>query len=384
LAIANWPKKAPRGAVTEFCRTHGISRSWFYQLRQIVERDGPLAIAQPGSTAPRTQAHRTAVEVEDLAIAVRDDLEKEGGYGGPISVRHEMRKRGLPAPSRSTLARIFARRGVSKVEPRKRPKATRRFTYPAPNDCWQLDGFDYELLSGHIVVVLQVLDDHSRRIPASRAAPAETSVDIQAVLQASIDRVGVPQRFLSDNGAAFNPTRRGRRGMVETWLRGMGVQVIASTPGHPQTTGKSERHHQTCQLWLHAQPQARDLVELQALLDRFEDFYNHRPHQSLGMLTPMEAWAATPVTPPPTPPDPDTPDPARAQFTRIRVTRNGVVCVHGVRIRLGIEHAGDAVLVTTDGLAIQIWDRDGLHIRSVTRIPGQTYYGNGRRRGPTR
>lgn len=382
LAIGNWPEDAPYGAVAEFCAQHGMSRSWFYELLARARSEGVLGVASPRSTAPRRQAARVSAEVEELAVEIRADLIKEGLDGGPISVRHVMLARGLPAPSRSTLARIFARRGVVVANPKKRPKADRRFTYPAPNDCWQLDGFDYPLADGSIVTVLQVLDDHSRRVLASRAAPGERSVDVQAVLAAAIARVGVPQRFLSDNGAALNPTRRGRRGVVETWLRALGVQVISSTPGHPQTQGKSERHHQTCQRWLNARPTACSLEELQILLDQFEDVYNQRPHQSLGMLTPLQAWAATPVTPPPTIPSSDC-DPSAGDgvIQRRVVSAQGTVRLRRVRIQLGIEHAHTPVMVTTDGPDIHIWDRDGLHLRTVTTQPGQSYYGNGRRMG---
>lgn len=384
LAIANWPQDAPRGAVTAFCSLHGISRSWFYELRARGRTEGALAVTVPRSTAPAVQAARTPEDVEAVAVAIREQLIADGFDGGPISVRHAMAERGLPAPSRSTLARIFTRRGVAVPSPKKRPKADRRFAYPAPNDCWQLDGFDHPLADGTLACVLQVIDDHSRRVLASRAAPGERSVDVQAVLAAAIGRVGVPQRFLSDNGAALNPTRRGLRGIVESWLRGQGVQVISSRPGHPQTQGKSERHHQTSQRWLAARDPADDLTALQALLDHLEDAYNNRPHQSLGMLTPLQAWAATPVTPPPPPSrvggQPGDPADRDTIDTRT-VGANGAIHVRMIRIQLGVEHAGSTVLTTYAHDDIHVWDRDGLHLRTITVIPGKGHYGNGRRPG---
>ncbi len=105
----------------------------------------------------------------------------------------------------------------------------------------------------------------------------------------AIAKFGIPQRFLTDNTPALNPTRRGMNGVVETWLRSLGAQPISSTPGHPQTQGKSERRHQTSQRWLAAHDPAADLPSLQALLDQLEDAYNNRPHQALGMLTPLQA-----------------------------------------------------------------------------------------------
>lgn len=380
LAIANWAEDVPRGAVTEFCRTHRITRSWFYELLARSRAEGPLSVTRPRSRAPRRQAARIASDVEAVALVIREKLVDDGFDGGPISVRQEMLEQGLPAPSRATLARIFTRHGVATPSPKKRPKSRRRFAYPAPNDCWQLDGFDHRLSDGTVVTALQVLDDHSRRILASRAAPGERSVDVQAVLAAAISRVGVPQRFLSDNGSALNPTRRGQRGIVPAWLQGLGVQTITSTPGHPQTQGKSERHHQTTQKWLAKQRAPATLAQFQTLLEAFEDAYNQRPHQSLGMLTPLQAWAATPVTPPPA--SDRGPGAAIDQHIDQRVAdAKGTVRAHMVRIQLGIEHADHTVLITSDDLDIHVWDRDGIHLRTITKTPGRTYYGNGRLMG---
>lgn len=65
-------------------------------------------------------------------------------------------------------------------------------------------------------------------------------------------------------------------------------------PGHPQTQGKIERFQQTLKRWLGQQPAARTLTELQDQLDRFRLLYNeHRPHRSVGRITPAEACAAT-------------------------------------------------------------------------------------------
>ena len=46
----------------------------------------------------------------------------------------------------ASLARIFGQAGVARLEPNKKPRsAWRRFVYPAPNACWQLDATEYVL-----------------------------------------------------------------------------------------------------------------------------------------------------------------------------------------------------------------------------------------------
>ncbi len=52
---------------------------------------------------------------------------------------------------------------MARVEPRKKPRsAWRRFVYPAPNACWQLDSTEYVLTGGRTCVIFQLIDDHSR------------------------------------------------------------------------------------------------------------------------------------------------------------------------------------------------------------------------------
>ena len=77
-------------------------------------------------------------------------MEASGLDHGPISVHDKMHAMGLdPVPSTASLARIFREAGVARLEPRKKPRsAWRRFVYPAPNACWQLDATEYVLTGG--------------------------------------------------------------------------------------------------------------------------------------------------------------------------------------------------------------------------------------------
>jgi hypothetical protein len=122
---------------------------------------------------------------------------------GPISVHDKMASMGLKAPSPAWLARLFRREGVARAEPSKRPRAAwRRFVYPAPNACWQLDATEYVLAGGRKAVIFQLQDDHSRLAVASLVAPGETS-------QAAID---VFDRGVAARGVHPAPADRQRRG----------------------------------------------------------------------------------------------------------------------------------------------------------------------------
>ena len=401
LAIARWPDDAPRGAVSTFCAEHGISRKSFYVLRRRVVVDGPAAVLEPRSRRPRSSPSRLSGQVKDQAVQVRAALEASGLDHGPISVHDKMAAMGLPqVPSTASLARIFREAGVARVEPKKKPRsAWRRFVYPAPNACWQLDGTEYVLSGGRTCVILQLIDDHSRYAVASHVAWGETSEAAIAVFDKAVAAHGVPQRLLSDNGVALNPSRRGYLGQLVARVSSLGVEAITGKPDKPTTQGKNERFHQTLFRYLDKQPLADTLTELQAQVDAFDHLYNtERPHQGLpGRTTPLTAWQATEKAEAPRP-KPDPPFLTRPAAPRRppappktvpdgtivrRLTSQGTFRVDKVTYLVGGQHGYHHVLINIDGDTITVVDRDGEILAEHTRpAPGVTYVGNGRPPGP--
>ena len=70
---------------------------------------------------------------------------------------------------------------------------------------------------------------------------------------------GVPQRLLSDNGLALNPSRRGFVGQLVAYVAALGAEAITGKPYKPTTQGKNERFHQTLFRYLDKQPLAESL-----------------------------------------------------------------------------------------------------------------------------
>lgn len=304
LTIARWPADAPRGSVTTFCAEHGISRKTFYAIRARARDEGQAAALQPRSRRPKTSPKKLTEDTAQEALQVRAALESSGLDHGPISVHDKMITLGLDAPSPASLARIFRQHNVARLEPKKKPRAAyRRFVYPAPNACWQLDATAYVLTGGRKCVIFQLQDDHSRLAIATHVAYGETSEAALAVVTKGITARGVPQRLLTDNGLALNPARRGWEGQLVTYVSSFGVEAITGKPYKPTTQGKNERFHQTLFRWLDKQPLADSLEVLQSQVDQFDVIYNtQRPHQGLpGRITPQQSWDATPVADAPRP-----------------------------------------------------------------------------------
>lgn len=400
LAISQWPDDAPRGAVSTFCAEHGISRKSFYALRHRTKTDGPAAVLEPRTRRPKTSPSKLTDDVKEQAVAVRAALEASGLDHGPISVHEKMHAMDLPlVPSTASLARIFREAGVARLEPKKKPRsAWRRFVYPTPNACWQLDATEYVLSGGRKCVIFQLIDDdHSRYAVASHVAGGETVAAAITVVDKAIAAHGVPQRLLTDNGLALNPSRRGVVGQLVAHVGALGVEAITGKPYKPTTQGKNERFHQTLFRYLDKQPLAETLDELQAQVDAFDHIYNtERPHQGLpGRITPLIAWEATPKADPPRP-KPDRPVYARvpSRYQRPRpqppadlpantcvrtVTTSGTIGLDRVHYKVDVDLAFQQVLVVNTGDTIIITDLHGEVLTEHTRpAPGIRYVGNGR------
>lgn len=296
------PDLPDAASISQFCKQLGISRPSYYKVKERYIAEGNKAL-NPHSRAPKTTVRVHGDQTKEVVLRIRKRLAQSGWDNGPQSIWFE----GVDTdefagkiPSVATIGRILAEAGVTKTNPRKRPRsAWMRFARSYPMEMWQLDGMEYRLFDpdGTKVLVYQLLDDGTRFDVGTQCfAQLENGDDAITVLKAAFAAYGVPQELLSDNGVAFNQARRGVIGATETFLAERGCRGITGRVRHPQTQGKNERSHQTLVRFLDAHaPQS--LKQLAKLLVQYRDHYNHRRrHQALKVghtyLTPGQAWEA--------------------------------------------------------------------------------------------
>lgn len=274
--------------VAEFCRQHGISRWFFYELRRRYAAEGEAGLV-PRSRAPKRVANRTGGRVEDLIVDVRKRLIEDGLDAGAATIRFHLAGRVDRVPSEATIWRVLTRRGFVTPHPERAPKhAFRRFEADRVNECWQIDDTSWMLADGTEVKVINLLDDRSRVVVGSKAVSACTGETAYQVFLEAADEWGLPVWVLADNAPAF------KYRLAEA-VTVHGVRSSSSRPYHPQTCGKVERFHQTLKKWLGSRPRAESLGELQDQLDTFCQIYNYqRPHRSLARRFPAVVHAAGP------------------------------------------------------------------------------------------
>jgi transposase InsO family protein len=258
--------------VAEFCRTHGVSTWFFWDLRRRHRRDGD-EVLEPRSRAPKHPAGRTPVEIEEAIVRKRKELDDAGWDCGPASIAFFLRD--LPGlPHEATIWRILTARGLIVADPSKAPKHTGSFTAERANQCWALDDWTWHLADRTAVQILDVVDDHSRYAVACTAMASCTGAASFDVIATAAKYLGWPQRFWSDNASHTRPSS-------------------------PPSNGKVERSHQTVRRWLTKQPPAATITELQTQLNLFRLAYNtQRPHRALQRRFPADVWTAAPKSGP--------------------------------------------------------------------------------------
>jgi transposase InsO family protein len=277
--------------VAEFCRQHGVSSWFFWDLRRRHAREGDVVL-EPKSRAPHHPAGRTPAEVEEAVVRKRKELYDAGWDCGPASIASALRD--VPGlPHEATIWRILSARGLISPAPSKAPKHTgRSFTAERANECWALDDWTWTLADGTDVQILDVLDDHSRLAVACTAMPTCTGAATFDAIADAASHLGWPQRFWSDNARAFT-------GTLATALAPLGVAASHTRPYSPRSNGKVERFHQTEHQWLAKQPPAATIAELQTQLELFRLHYNtRRPHRALDRRFPADVWCAAPKSGP--------------------------------------------------------------------------------------
>jgi transposase InsO family protein len=365
-------------SVKEVAAAHDVSRSWLYELLARYREHGEEGLT-PRSKRPRSSPTAVAVAIEEEIVALRKCLAEEGFDAGAHTIRYHLlirhRRRTRVVPSVATIWRVLSRRGYVTPQPHKRPRSSyRRFAAELPNECWQADTTHWAIADGIDVEILNVLDDHSRLLVASRAFRTTKAADVVESFHRAAAEWGFPASVLTDNGAIFTAESRHGRCAMENELVALGIAYKHSRPYHPQTCGKVERFHQTLKRHLAKRPRPASVAHLQAQLDRFADYYNTvRPHRALGRRTPHAAFAARAKATPSTPIEVE----GHHRVRRDKVDKTGCVTLRYrsklLHIGIGRAHAGTRVLLLVADLDVRVLTEDGELLRHLTIDPAKDY-----------
>ncbi|MFF2432587.1 IS481 family transposase [Streptomyces mirabilis] len=284
--------------VTEVAASLGVSRQTVSGWKSRYAASGLAGLADR-SRRPASCPHQASAEVEAAVC----ELRRKHPRWGPRRIAHVLERSGVvsPVPSRMTVYRILVRHGLVEPGVRRRKRSDyKRWQRDAPMQLWQMD-----IVGGVMLVdpvtgelseakVVTGVDDHSRYCVIASVVERATGRAVCAAFVRALQRFGVPEEVLTDNGKQFTD-RFGQGGEVlfDRICRENGIAHRLTQPASPTTTGKVERFHQTLRRELLDDCGAFESVEAaQAALDASVEEYNSmRPHQALDMQSPGDRFA---------------------------------------------------------------------------------------------
>jgi len=345
--------------VRELCRRYGISPTTAYKW---IERgQEPDETYADRSRRPHGSPNRTAAEIEQRVLAIRDEHPLWNARKIRRLLRSELSE-DQRLPAASTVGQILKRNGRITEAASQAAHRWERFEHEAPNELSQID------FKGHFPVgavrcyPLTMIDDHSRYSQLLEACSDERTETVRQHLISAFRRFGLPRRMNMDNGNPWGNHTGARYTKLTVWLIRLGVGVSHSRPRHPQTNGKDERFHRTLKAEVLSNRTFTSLRQVQKAFDQWREVYNHvRPHEALGLEVPASRYVASGRTYPEVLPvvEYDTSD-------LVKVVRaSGSVASWGKDFYIGEAFAGERVALRTTPVDGE-WDVYFCHERIAT------------------
>lgn len=168
---------------------------------------------------------------------------------------------------------------------RKRALGTRKpMVLPdGPNQRWSLDFVSDAFTDGRRFRILTVVDDFTRENLALVADTSLSGLRVTRELDQVIAERGMPGTIVSDNGTEFTSMA------ILKWVQETGIDWHYIAPGKPTQNAFIESFNGKLRDECLNETLFSSLADAQEALQAWrEDYSNHRPHSSLGNLTPME------------------------------------------------------------------------------------------------
>jgi transposase InsO family protein len=287
-----------------------VSRQTVHAWLRRYAREGAVLNLEDRSSRPHRCPHQMAPVVEARVLVLRD----RNPCWDPTRIVYELTREGVvPVPGRSSVYRALVRNGrIDPARRRRRRSDYKRWERGRPMELWQMDVVGgVHLSDGAEVKVVTGIDDNSRFVVSAKVVARATARPVCEALLGALQRHGVPEQVLTDNGKVFTgrfgPSGSTSEVLFDRVCAENGIRHLLTAPRSPTTTGKVERLHKTmrAEFFTAADQGYVTIAELQTALDRWVIRYNTEPpHQSLGMRPPAERFALAAAGPDPQVVDP--------------------------------------------------------------------------------
>ena len=250
------------GSAAQACRAIGLARSSLYRASQASEqrRELQTQIIDLSQQHPRYGYRRVTAL-----------LRRGGKQVNAKRVQRVRRREGLQVRKKQ---RRMKRVGISTGQ---RQRAEHR------NEVWSWDSVHDQTEMGSPFRILTLIDEYTKQALATHVAWSIRAVDAITVIEAAIERYGLPEHLRSDNGPEFIAYA------IRDWMANNDIKTIYIKPGAPWEQPFIESFHDKLRDECLNREIFGSLLEARILIEQWRIEYNQRrPHSSLGYLTPAE------------------------------------------------------------------------------------------------
>jgi transposase InsO family protein len=365
-------------SVMEVARRFKVSRQSVHTWLRRYAADQGLG---DRSSRPHGCPHQMSPVVEARIVEIR----RSHPVWGADRIGYQLARDGSgPVPGRTSIYRALVRNGLVVPGQRRRKRADyRRWERARPMELWQMDVVGgFHLADGTELKAVSGIDDSSRFGVSAKLVRRATAGPVCEALLVALRRHGVPDQILTDNGKVFTgrfgPAGSSAEVLFDRICAENGIRHLLTAPRSPTTTGKVKRWHKTigAEFLTEHNHWHATLEELQQALDAWVDHYNtERPHQALGMRSPVERFQLAAPKPDPAV---EVLVPARSvvepapQIVRLPgvqrwVDQHGLISLGGFCYRVPIVLAGEPVEAVAADHLVRIFHREVLVAEHVQR-----------------
>ena len=262
---------AKRDAVAHLCKEHEVSQRRACSVLGVDRSSVRYRSVRPDDADLRTAMKTVAAERRRFGYRrVHVMLERQGWQVNQKKLRRLYREEKLQVRKRGGRKRALGTRRPMLV-----PERT--------NERWSLDFVSDAFTDGRRFRVLAIVDDFSRECLALIADTSLSGLRVTRELTAIMVRRGRPKTIISDNGTELTSMA------VLRWSQETRIDWHYIAPGKPMQNAFVESFNGRFRDELLNETLFTSLAEAREEITAWREDYNrHRPHSSLGNLTPQE------------------------------------------------------------------------------------------------
>ena len=221
------------------------------------------------SQRPNKIWYKVTLEAEKQII----DLRSKTGWGAK-KLHQYLKKLDV---SERTINLVLKRNNLTRKDHnRGQRKKYVRFERKHANSLWHIDDSEF----GDKGKIIAIVDDATQYCVGILHVPTVTTKIATQFLDEVIEKFGLPNQIISDNGAPYG--FRSKSSRFDKWCRKRKIEHIRTKVNRPQTNGKVERLFGTID---------KEIKYCDNDLEKFRMRYNHfRPHESLFNKTPASEF----------------------------------------------------------------------------------------------